>query len=212
MSNNETSKNVPGSAASHHEIESFIKNAASGDYKAVKSFLEKHKEDVNRRNEEGWYAITWSAHFGHWAVVEILLDNGANCDLIDRDLMTPLLYAARRGCTDTARLLIDKGANINHKNKAGWTALMLAVKNDRIDMVRLLLEKKNLLLDEKNEDGDTALMLAAWNKHACIAGMLVKAGASLGITDSAGKTALQLAEISDDPDTITLLKEAAKAP
>ena len=106
---------------------------------------------------------------------------------------------------------MDKGANINHKNKVGWTSLMLAVKNDHADMVKMLLAKDNLLLDEKNEDGDTALMLAAWNKHAGIAELLIKAGASLNVTDSAGKTALQLAEISDDPAIVKLLKEAAQS-
>jgi dihydrofolate synthase/folylpolyglutamate synthase len=197
-------------AATQKEIESFVADAAGGDYSAVKEFLQKHKDDVDKKNEEGWSALRWTARYGHRLVVEVLLDNGAAADIPDRDLMSALSYAARGGYTDISKLLMDKGADINRKNKAGWTPLMLAVKNDHTMMVKLLLGKDNLLLDEKNEDGDTALMLAAWNKHAGIAEMLVKAGASLDVKDSAGKTALELAKVSDDPAIVKLLEKATE--
>jgi len=195
-------------AANAREIEAFIADAAGGDYNAVKDFVKKHKGDIDKRNEIGWNALSLAAHYGHRLVVEILLENGADFNTVDRDIMSALLYAASRGYSDVAKLLLEKGANFNQKNKAGWTSLMLAVKNNHMTVIKLLLARENLKLDEKNEDGDTALMIAVWNRHADTTALLIKTGAALGIMNSSGKTALQLAEISEEQSIIKLLKAA----
>jgi ankyrin repeat protein len=55
--------------------------------------------------------------------------------------LTPLLYAARSGCTRCARSLLEAGANIDQPTPEGMTPLMIAIDNTRYDTARLLLDE-----------------------------------------------------------------------
>src|SRR5690606_13563028 len=55
--------------------------------------------------------------------------------------LTPLLYAARSGCSRCVRSMLDKGADINRPNPDGVTPLMVSLDNSRFDTARLLLDK-----------------------------------------------------------------------
>jgi uncharacterized protein len=55
--------------------------------------------------------------------------------------LTPLLYAARSGCTDCVRALLDAGAEINRPNPDGVTPLMVAIDNFAFDTAKLLFER-----------------------------------------------------------------------
>ncbi len=52
-----------------------------------------------------------------------------------------LIYAAKKGHTETVQHLLEKGADVNAKNKHNETALMIATKNRHTEIVQLLLEK-----------------------------------------------------------------------
>jgi ankyrin repeat protein len=54
--------------------------------------------------------------------------------------LTPLLYAARSGCTDCVQALLDAGADINRPNPDGVTPLMVAIDNFAFDTAKLLFE------------------------------------------------------------------------
>jgi ankyrin repeat protein len=47
----------------------------------------------------------------------MLINMGANPDLVDHNGQTPLYYAVRGGKYDAVELLIKKGANVNHEDK-----------------------------------------------------------------------------------------------
>src|SRR5207237_8886113 len=55
--------------------------------------------------------------------------------------LTPLLYAARSGCTDCVKALLDAGADVNHPNPDGVTPLMVAIDNFAFDTAKLLFER-----------------------------------------------------------------------
>ena len=59
---------------------------------------------------------------------------------MDRGGLTPLLYAAREGCTACIGELIRGGADINLPDPSGTTPLVLALMNLRFDAAQTLID------------------------------------------------------------------------
>ena len=66
-------------------------------------------------------------------VAEILLDNGA-----DVNLLNPLLIAARSGNVKMVKLLLAKGANINATDATGQNVLQIAEQQGHTNIVKFL--------------------------------------------------------------------------
>lgn len=84
--------------------------------------------------EGGWTAVKRAAYKGHTAVVEVLLNRGADGD-------DALLYAAWGGREETVLFTLDWGADIDAQRSGGFTALMLAAMEGHTDVIRLLASK-----------------------------------------------------------------------
>jgi len=72
-----------------------------------------------------WQMILEDRDSGRLAIVNALLDHGADINAKDRYLETPLYYAANTDCLKVMQLLIDRGADVNAKNNRGLTAIHL---------------------------------------------------------------------------------------
>jgi Ankyrin repeats (3 copies)/Ankyrin repeat len=66
-------------------------------------------------------ALIWAAKFGRTAVVEVLLDHGA--DITAREDLMPLHWAAAFGHLDTIDALLARGAPLEARNVYGGTVL-----------------------------------------------------------------------------------------
>jgi ankyrin repeat protein len=117
--------------------------------------------DVNAR--ESWRsqtALMWAADAVAPDVVELLIEHGADVELraaandwrtqITSEPrgqyrptggLTPLLYAARSGCTRCVEAILDAGAAIDKPNPDGVTPLMIALDNFNFDSADLLLAR-----------------------------------------------------------------------
>ena len=81
-----------------------------------------------------------------FAVVKLLLDNGADVNRPDPECMiTPLWSACYGGYLDIVTLLIDWGASIDSRDKEGSTPLMVACNYGYDSIVELLIRKGALL-------------------------------------------------------------------
>jgi hypothetical protein len=58
---------------------------------------------------------------GHEAIVQLLLEKGAELESKDSGGRTPLSWAARKGHEAVVRLLLKK---LESKDKRGWTSLL----------------------------------------------------------------------------------------
>lgn len=77
---------------------------------------------------------------GNTAVVEYLLQNGADVNLCSADGTSPLYLACQEGHTDTVRhLLLENYVDVNHRNNAGKSPLHVACLKNHVYIVKCLL-------------------------------------------------------------------------
>ncbi len=120
-----------------------------------------------------------AASEGDAALVEELLEQGANTNVQDTHGMTALMYAGVCGDTSMARSLLLKGADPNLQNEDGATALITAATVGNVAMVRLLLDHHadpNIPVN----DGTTPLTWATVYGYPEIVQMLLAHGAGSG--------------------------------
>ncbi len=126
----------------------------------VAKLLVAHGANVNAT--EAWRnqtALMWAADGNYPELVQFLIDRGANVKVraatnewrtqITSEPraqyrptggLTPLLYAARSGCSRCVRSIIAAGADVNQPNPDGVTPLIVAIDNFHFDTARLLLD------------------------------------------------------------------------
>jgi len=127
----------------------------------VAELLIRHGADVNAREAwRGQTALMWAADANAPDVAALLIEHGAQADTrayandwpaqITSEPraqyrptggLTPLLYAARSGCTRCAAAILGAGADVDRPNSDGVTPLMVALDNFAFDTARLLLER-----------------------------------------------------------------------
>lgn len=95
--------------------------AESGDVDELLRLLPR-VNDINARNRHGMTALMKAAFFGHEPVVRLLLEHGANPNLIRNDRFTALALAAFFGHAETVRTLVAFGAKTDPVTRCGASA------------------------------------------------------------------------------------------
>lgn len=132
--------------------------ARTGQVPAAEALLHRGAK-VNAHDQwRGQTALMWASAEGHVDMLRLLLKHGAAPDarafINEWDTqvttepraqyrpsagLTPLLYAARGGCTPCVQALLEAGADVDKPTPDGVTALMVALDNFRFDTARALL-------------------------------------------------------------------------
>ncbi|NBW57938.1 ankyrin repeat domain-containing protein, partial [bacterium] len=128
------------------------------------------------------------------AIVELLLEKGADVNAIDSRSETVLMHAAdEKDYQDIVKVLLEKGADVKAIDSRSNTALMHAAINDHQESVKFLLDH-GAEVNAQDENGWTALVHAAYEGHQeSVKLLLKKKGADVNVQDTYGKTALMLA-------------------
>ena len=103
--------------------------AINGDYHLAMTSIEKGVS-IHARDYCGWQPLHEACNYGNLAVVELLLDSGADIDDPGGPHcrgMTPLHDAVQNGHVDVVKLLISRGASMTRRNNDGHTPLGLAL-------------------------------------------------------------------------------------
>lgn len=78
--------------------------------------------DLNAQDEDGTPPLIYASCFGHEAVVEALVNAGADVDKQDRNRWSALMWAMTNRHKQIAKLLLDHGASQDAKTSSGRTA------------------------------------------------------------------------------------------
>jgi len=104
---------------STEDEKAFLRAAKKGDTKTVKALLKKDKALLSARDKDGSTALHCASWKGHTALVEALLDAGADINGHNQNGhwgTTPLHAAAHGNQKDVAVALIKRGADLKAKN------------------------------------------------------------------------------------------------
>src|SRR4029079_16922863 len=122
--------------------------ARTGALAAVKALLSRGASVDAKDERRGQTALMWAAAEGHAAVVQALIDAGADFRARVPSGFTPLLFAVREGRIEVVRVLLKAGADVNEVvpvegrrrgyggrlPPAGASPLLLAVTNAHFEL------------------------------------------------------------------------------
>lgn len=114
--------------------------AALGEAKTLAAILKADPTAAQAWSSDGFTALHFAAFFGGPDVAHLLLDAGADVDVVSRnELKVAPLHSAVAGQSNVAFLLIQRGARVNVKQRHGWTPLHGAADTGDDEVVDALL-------------------------------------------------------------------------
>ncbi|KAL7815057.1 hypothetical protein V8C44DRAFT_325221 [Trichoderma aethiopicum] len=152
-----------------------------------------------------------ASYYGHCAVAQLMIDEGADLEARDGFGLTPLSWAAYQGHETIIKLLVDKGASLKAKNLNGQTPLLLAADQGHKAIVKLLVDK-GADLEARDKLGWTPLSWASRKGHEAIIKLLVDQGADLEAQIKTNHTPLSLAAKEGDEAIVKLLLDKGANP
>ena len=150
--------------------------SALGDLGRVQNLVGVDGGLVNAFAADGFYPLGLAAFFGHRAIVEFLLKNGADVKTAARNAqkVTALHGAVARRDLEIVKMLLEAGADPNARQERGFAPLHDAAANGNAALVELLL-KHGALANAKTDDGKTPADMAAERGHKEVVERLRKA-------------------------------------
>jgi ankyrin repeat protein len=148
---------------------------------------------------------------GHAEVAAFLVDLGADVNARTAEGSPPLGGAAMSGHTGLVALLLDHGADIELTNTAGMTSLVAAISGLSDEWVDLLVER-GASVDVRDGGGFAPIHHAASLGRDGALRSIAAAGGDIDSTTEDGGTALVLATMRRQADTVAVLLELGADP
>ena len=138
--------------------------------------------------------------------VQVLLDKGANVNLVSSEGWPPLHAVCRYGNnTDIVKLLISHGADVNKQTNDGDTPLILSCQVGFVSVVEILLQY-HAKCNTQNKIRNTALIWASYQGHTQVVRLLLECkDIQVDLVDNGGFQAIHWSAQNGYPDITQLL-------
>ena len=160
------------------------------------------------------HSLFSAAQSGDVALIQTLLEAGADHAALDEAGETALMHAAHAGHLEAVKVLLAAGAAPDFKSEQGWTALTKAAYNAETEcgypQIIAALHEAGAELDTRIFFGITPLMLAAGGGDAGVVEWLINNGADVLAANDGGRTARLMANDKFYVDVINLLTDAER--
>ncbi|MFJ9035074.1 ankyrin repeat domain-containing protein [Streptomyces sp. NPDC102406] len=172
--------------------------AEQGDADSVRAALAAGAR-VEARDRHRRTPLLLAAIGDHVPVAAALLAAGADPDAQDDRDDSPWLVTGVTGSVAMMRTLLPARPDLRRTNRFGGISLIPACERGHVDYVRAVLRETDIDVDHVNRLGWTALLEAVilgdgGRAHQEIVELLITAGATPGLPDGDGVTALEHAE------------------
>jgi ankyrin repeat protein len=157
-----------------------------------RTWMSRFRNCVNEKSKSGVTALWHAAHVEDIALVQLLLDRGADIKAENNNGTTALHIAAEKENRAVAQLLLDRGADVDAKRRSGETALHIAAKYGSKTVAQLLLDR-GTDFNAKTRSRETALHAAAKYGSEIVAQLLLDRGADVDVKNESRETALHVA-------------------
>ncbi|ARF74188.1 hypothetical protein B7C62_19555 [Kitasatospora albolonga] len=187
--------------------------ARTGDTDGVRTAIEGGAR-VDARDEELRTPLLLAALGDHVEAARLLVAAGADPDAQDRREDSPWLVTGVTGSVAMLHVLLPAGPDLTLRNRFGGIALIPAAERGHVAYVREVLRRTDIDVDHVNRLGWTALLEAVilgdgGRAHQEVVEALLAAGATPGLADGDGVTALAHAERRGFTELVALLRAAA---
>ena len=180
--------------------DTYLQYVRRGDYGVVNRFWLAGIMNIEER--AGVTDLHIACEQGSAAIVQGLLERGAEPGGADKSGHTPLMFAARDGHVRVARVLLHHDCAINAKSaELGCSALYTSAANGHAPFVELLLAE-GASVDSVDQDNMTPLMAAIARRNFDVGTLLVGGGADLTRIDASGATLMDYVLAFSVPEDI----------
>ncbi|XP_064099740.1 dentin sialophosphoprotein-like isoform X2 [Macrobrachium nipponense] len=149
-----------------------------------------------------------AASYNSLAAVHVLILAGATLDMVDMQLMSPLMVAITKGHNEVVQYLVQAGASLMAKNQEGMTSLHLAAKCGNFVACQYIVDSGRLTrhsINTQDEGGWTPLVWASENRYINVVKYLVDHGGNPQLCDVEQNTALHWAAFSGSTQICSML-------
>jgi ankyrin repeat protein len=147
------------------------------------------RSQLNQKDKMGLTPLYWAASQGNTFAVHLLLQAGADINIVDNGGNTPLHMACRAGSRTCTEALIIAGADIHKRLPNGYQCIHLAaMAMHGIDLLECILSHRAPVNDSQNSWKVTPLALATLYGRADNCKYLLEHGAGVDNSDWEGNT------------------------
>ena len=166
--------------ASDREDLDLFEAAALGRTDRARQLLGKDLKLAAEYAADGFTALHYAAHLGHYEIAEMLIARGADVKALSRNGLSlmPLQSAVAGRRLEIARLLLINGAPVNaRQEKEATTVMHVAAFIGDLEMIKLLLSFGADVNVKQTTDEKTPLALAIEKGHRLVVDILRQHGA-----------------------------------